>query len=319
MDKPLSFSAYKRFTTCPKYYEYYDIKKDKPGGETSALLVGTIVDEVVMAKLIGKEIDYKELISDVYGKVISFYLDDLDLDLINTDDITDYAKTLGWKGRDINKALKDFIKNQDTLSDSQYKVLHRATWQSLSYKIGAMVDSFNKWILPQIDKVHDIQTHLDNGIVHGYLDFTATMKDGKKVLFDLKTSKMPYTKDAVLKSPQLSLYASLHGYEYAGFIVLCKTLNKNKQKSCKTCDFETSGGNRTKCPTCKETLDVVMNPSSYSQLIVNKVPQHNKDLTNGAMSDTIKCIDNGVFPRNLNACDWMYGKPCPYRKKCWEA
>jgi hypothetical protein len=197
-------------------------------------------------------------------------------------------------------------------------VLNIATFASLEVKAAAMIASFNKWILPKIKQVHHIQEHLDNGITHGYLDFTCTMTDDRKVLFDLKTSGKPYDMDAVLKSPQLSLYASMKGYDIAGFIVLVKNLNKNKIKTCGTCDLTWKGGNIKNCSKCKHPLDVVMEPTSYSQLIIDNIPQHNKDLTNEAMSDTIKCIDNGVFPRNLNNCFNKYGQECPYVSTCWK-
>lgn len=322
MDKPLSFSAYKRYVTCPQYYKYNDIDKIKAGRETSALLVGTILDESIMELLRGDKSQSEYLLikgrNDARERVIDFYPDDLDTDLVNMADIGKYAESLGWKGDDITTALKDMLKSQETLSEAQYKVLNYACWNSLDKKIQAMYDSFVKWIYPQIQEVHDIQTHLDNGLTHGYLDFTATLKDGRKVLFDLKTSKMPYALDSVTKSPQLSLYASMHGYEYAGFIVLVKNLNKNKVKTCTPCGTTEKGGNRIKCATCKEKLDVIMEPTSYSQIIVDKVPQWNKDLTTKAMADTVKCIDAGLFPRNLNQCFYMYGKTCPYMNKCWK-
>lgn len=321
MDKPLSFSAYKRYITCPQYYKYSDIDKIPAGRETSALLVGTILDNSIMLLLQGNKdgaeyeiIKGRELARE---KNIEFYPDDLDFDLVNIDVISKYAASLGWKGDDIVAALKAMLKEQDKLSEAQYKVLNYACWNSLDVKIQAMYDSFVKWIYPQIKEVHDVQLKLDNGITHGYLDFTATLNDGRRVLFDLKTSKMPYASDAVLKSPQLSLYASMHNYEYAGFVVLVKTLNKNKVKTCNSCEIVERGGNRVNCPGCKKKFDVVMEPTSYSQMLVDVVPKWNKELTNQALSDTIKCIDAGLFPRNLNQCFNMYGKFCPYVNKCW--
>jgi len=316
MNKPLSFSAYKRLTSCAQYYKYYDVDKDRPTGLSSALIVGNIVDESVMATLKG-ELRVKPDLTRYIDETVEFFNDDLDLDLIDTDEIAKIATKVGWKGDTISEALKDFLKDQATLSAKQRKVLNIAVWQSLGVKIEAMLDSFEKWILPQIKQVHDIQTHLDDNVTHGYLDFTATMNDGRRVLFDLKTSKMPYAKDAVLKSPQLSLYAAMHNYEYAGFIVLVKNLNKNKVKTCPTCNYTTSGGNRTKCPDDGSKLEIVMEPTSFSQLLIDKVPDHNKALTLQAMNDSIALIDNGVFPRNLNNCFNMYGKNCPYVNKCW--
>lgn len=321
MDKPLSYSAYKKYHDCPKLYKFYYIDKDRPGRDTSALAIGSIVDESVEWLLKGTiEAAYESIrggIVTAKQKPLMFYPDDLDWDLIDKKAAVKFAKDQGWKGDDLKSALGDFLKDQENLSPAQSLVLDSVVWQSLEVKIFAMVESFEKWILPQIKQVHEIQHHLDDGVTHGYLDFTATLKDDRKVLFDLKTSKMPYAQDAVLKSPQLSLYAAMHDYEYAGYIVLNKSLNKNKVKTCAPCGTEIKGGNTKNCPSCKTPLKVSMNPTSYSQMLVNKVPDWNKALTKEAMRETIEAIDKGVFPSNLNTCFWMYGRDCVYAKKCW--
>lgn len=317
MDKPLSYSAYKRYTTCPQYYKYNDIDKIKAGSDTTALAVGTIVDEVVMGMLRGTEVDHISLIHKFAKKKLDYYPDDLDVSLIQLKDLAALGSELGYNTEDISADLKKWIKAPPQITSVEGKLLHAAVWESLSVKIACMLDSFEKWILPEIKEVHDIQTKLDDGVTHGYLDFTATLQDGRRVLFDLKTSKMPYSKDAVLKSPQLSLYAAMKDYEYAGFIVLSKTLNKNRVKTCKTCGYRVTGGNGLNCPNGHGRMDMTQRPTSYSQMLVNKVPEWNKDLTKQAMADTIKAIKGGHFPRNLNTCFYIYGKQCPYVSKCW--
>lgn len=317
MDKPLSISGFKRFMLCPKFYDYYDNQGDRPEQNSSPLAIGTIVDTVVEGKLKGEDINFRDLIAPYRGQRIVFKTDDLDIDFVNIKQVKEYAQSLGWSGKDIKKALKDFMQNQAELSDNQYDVLSLATWQSIDVKIEAMLAAFDKWIMPKIKRVISTQEHLDDGVTHGYLDFIAETTDGKTVLFDLKTSKNSYDKDAVLYSPQLSLYAAMKGVDYAGYIVLTKTLSKNKEKTCSTCDFAETGGNRKKCPECKTELNFTVNPTSYAQYLVNKVPKYNKDLTKEAMYETIKCIDNGVFPRNLNTCKWVFGESCQYINKCW--
>ena len=319
MDKPLSYSGYGRYMQCPQYYKYNDIDKIKAGKDTSALLIGKILDDAVGALLSGNDnpqFIIETGLLEASEKDVEFYADDLDFDLVDEQWVIEQAQSLGWRGDDIRKAMKSFLQEQSNLSPKQKELLRVVVWSSLEVKVRAMYDSFKKWIYPQIDQIHDIQLHLDDGITHGYLDFTATLKDGRKVLFDLKTSKMPYTQDKLTYSPQLSLYAAMHGYEYIGYIVLNKSLNKNKQKTC-MCGYETSGGNRKKCPDCGKDLNIAVNPTSYSQIMVIRVPKQHKELTKQALHDTIKAIDAGHFPRNLNACNWLFGKPCPYRNKCW--
>lgn len=317
----ISFSGYKRYTQCPQFYKYHDVEKYRPGAATSALAVGIICDDLVGQKLSGKPVDnYADslkMVAEHSATNVEFFPDDLDIDLINIEATVKTARDMGWKGDDIKSALSDMTKDQTNLTANQHKLLSAATWESLHVKIVAMLDSFDKWIAPQISSAENIQHHVVGDGVQGYLDFTCTLKDGRNVLMDLKTSKMPYSKDSVKYSAQLSLYAALMGYDYAGFIVLTKTLNKNKVKSCPDCNYVVNGTNRTKCPTHKTALDVKMQPTSYSQIIVDKVPAHTKQITLKAINDTIEAIDKGIFPRNLNQCSYMYGRPCIYRNKCW--
>jgi hypothetical protein len=318
MDKPLSFSAYRDYHVCPQYYKLKRIDKQPAGRDTSALAVGTILDAAVEALLLDKPYDIEAAITEASQRDLEFYMDDFDVDLIDITSAKEYATLLGWKGDNLEGAIKSFLKNQATLTKGQQKLLNAVVWDSLKTKIYAMYNSFVKWIYPQIAQVHETQTHMDNGVIHGYLDFTATLKDGRKVLFDLKTSKAPYALDAVRYSPQLCLYAAMHEYDHVGYIVLSKTLRKNKVKTCE-CGYSVTGGNRRKCPECGEKLSFTVEPTSYSQILVEPVPKWSKDLTTKAMSDTIKAIDGKHFPHNLTACKWMFGKPCPFINKCWKA
>lgn len=325
MDKPISFSGYKRYVTCPKYYQFHDIHKDRPGGTTSALIVGSIMDEAVNT-ILTEEVENPQLLLELTAEKwfleneeLLFDKDDFDVDLVDVVALANAARGMGWKGNDITKAIKTFLLEQEGLSKKQKVLVRLACRESLDVKMRAMLDGFLKWVYPKIDTVHEVQKHIVSpcGKIHGYLDFCATMKDGKKVLFDLKTSKRSYDWDAVTNSAQLALYAGIEGYEYAGFIVLNKTLNKQKVKTCKPCGVEINGGNAKKCPKCRADLNVSMDPKSYVQLLINKMPTHNINLTNEAINDTIKAIDGKHYPRNLNQCLFMYGKPCIYYKKCW--
>ena len=324
MDKPLSISGYKKYMQCPKMYEYHYVDKDRPGSMTSALAFGSIMDDVINNILLNKETDpYTELARaciKVMHDPMMFYVDDLDVDLINLDLIKVRAMEKGWKGKDISSALKSFMKDQDSLSEGQLNVLQLAVWTSLHTKGKAMLDGFIKWVLPTIDTVHDVQKHLvsKQGDVHGYLDFTCTLKDGRRVLFDIKTSKSSYDRDAVLKSPQLALYCGIEKYDYAGFIVLNKTMKKNKVKTCKNCsDVRIEGGNTKKCPSCKETLEFTVSPTSYVQVLIDRMPARNINLTAEAMRATIENIRENSFTRNLDTCSWVFGKPCITFDKCW--
>lgn len=327
MDKPISISGYKKYMTCPKMYEYHYVDKDRPAQKTSALLFGSIMDDVINALLLGETTDPDTMFITKINNIIDacepmfFYTDDFDADFCSVEIYAKEARLKGWKGDDMTKAIKSFIKDQDNLSKNQYSILHRACWETLEKKGLAMIDGFIKWVLPNIKEVHDVQKHLvtKKGDIHGYLDFTCTWKDGRKILFDLKTAKTAYEKDAVLTNPQLALYCGIEKYEYAGFIVMSKQIKKNKVKTCKACpDVRIEGGNAKKCPKCGKIMDFTVKPTSYVQVLIDKMPQKNIDLTAKAIRGTIKSIDEGKFQRNLNNCKFIFGRPCPYINKCWE-
>ena len=58
-------------------------------------------------------------------------------------------------------------------------------------------------------------------------------------------------------------------------------------------------------------------PEVNVQIIVGEVSEHIQKMTLEALSETAQAIKANVFPRNLNACDNQYGRPCPYRDLCW--
>jgi hypothetical protein len=317
----ISFSGYKRYITCPRMYYYHDIEKDRPGKKSTALIFGSIIDSVVNDILASKCPNPHAALADAIGAAqtepVEFDYADFDADLVDLPALEKLARIQGWKGGDIVATVQSFLKAQDSLSDKQRLVMATACWNSLLVKGEAMIDSFIRWALPNIKEVHSVQQYLKQDGINGYLDFTCTWKDGRKILFDVKTSKMPYAPTAVTESAQLALYAAMTGYEYSGFIVLTKTLNKNKVKTCAPCGVKIDGGNSKKCPKCKTALNVVQTPTSYCQILIDKIPQVNKDLTKGAISDTIKAIEAKHFPRNVTNCFNHYGKHCVYVNKCW--
>lgn len=313
----LSYSAYSKYHQCPKSYEYYYIEKIRPERDTSALLVGSFVDNAVQEIIEHGSYKPMKLLS-MMSKNVEFFPDDVDFDLIDVNRIEALAKTAGWKGDDIRSAIKSMLLNQDSLSRNQQRILKIASWLSLSVKIDAMLDSFKKWILPQIKEVISIQHSFENDYSVGVIDLEVILNTGEHVLLDLKTSKMSYPLSKEKTSAQLHLYDLEKNVGKIGYVVLVKTLNKNKEKLCSSCGFSASGGQIKNCQKCKTKLDVSMNPTSYSQLIYSETNQFNKDLTKQAFLDTIKAIEGNNFPRNLNACDNMFGKPCKYKNICWK-
>ena len=104
-------------------------------------------------------------------------------------------------------------------------------------KGGLFILELCNWIKDNVAEVHHIQKKIllenakgDKFI--GYLDFVVTLKNGKKVLVDLKTtSSMQYYKDGcVEESPQLAIYAEDLGIRDAAYLVIEKNVRKRKPR-----------------------------------------------------------------------------------------
>lgn len=329
MNKPLSFSGYKRFITCPKYYYYHDIKGEKSDITSSALVFGSAIDNALNDMLIDNNLDAAHLkaVRYIYDtKIDMFFSADYDSDL------SEHALKVYIKNNhpdaniDVTTIMSELLSNQNQLSENEKKLLNFACKDSLAIKAGIILKSYYTKVLPMIGSVETVQKEIVtvDGSKRGIIDTVIILKDGKRVIFDNKTASRPYEKDSVLKSPQLALYASMVNAEYAGFIVMNKQITKNRKKVCSKCGYDGSGTKYRTCHNivnkkkCASEWDETIDPYSFIQIYIDKIPDLNKNLINEAMDDTIKCINNGIFPRNLNNCFNTYGQACPYVKKCWD-
>ena len=326
--KPLSFSGYKRFITCPKFYYYHDIMGEKSDVMSSALVFGSAIDAALNVMLVKQSLPQAIDIAVRYirdTKIDMYFAADFDEDLS-----LDYAVILlsEFKTKitiDTDVFIKELLSNQADLSDNEKKFLDGAVKHSLMQKAEIILKSYYTKVLPMIGSVETVQKEIltSDGSKRGIIDTVIILKDGKRVIFDNKTASRPYERDSVLKSPQLALYASMVNAEYAGFIVMNKQITKNRVKKCSKCGFDGTGTkfrtchNITNKKKCGSEWDETIDPYSYIQIFIDKIPEVNKNLINEAMDDTIKCVNNGIFPRNLNNCFNQYGQKCPYVNKCW--
>jgi hypothetical protein len=328
MTKPISFSGYKRFITCPKYYYYHDVMGEKSEVMSSALVFGSAVDNALNVMLVEQSLPQAVDIARHYirdTKIDRYFPADFDADLsleYTTILLSDFKPTINM---DIDVFIKELLLNQNDLSENEKKFLDRATKHSLIEKAEIILKSYYTKVLPMIGSVESVQQEITtpDGTKRGIIDTVIILKDGRRVIFDNKTSSRPYERDSVLKSPQLALYASMVNADHAGFIVMNKQITKNRKKVCSKCGHDGSGTKYRTCHNivnkkkCASEWNETIDPYSYIQVFIDKVPDLNKDLINDAMDDTIKCINNGVYPRNLNNCFNMYGQNCPYVNKCW--
>lgn len=295
-DGRISYSAWKKYTTCPKLYDYHYNKRLRPTGKGSPLYFGVAIDAALNVMLL-KSGDYLQTFRDFF----------------KFEDLTDCV----WSDKDWDADL--FTDDQlDTLKDA---TMDKKIWACMRVKGRILLEAYEEQILPLIEEVHSVQLELPDR--PGFSDAIVTIKGFGKVLIDNKTASRPYQRDAVTKDTQLALYAKSLGLSRAGFVVLNKRINKNKKKICTTCGFDGSYTRHKTCASeatgirCHGTWEESVNPQAYIQLLIDDVPDINKILISESITDVEDAINKKVFPRNLNACDKMYGKPCPYYNMCY--
>lgn len=165
---------------------------------------------------------------------------------------------------------------------------------SMKAKGEKMLDAYHKEIYPRIKKVISVQDeisivgHDDNGnetddSITGKIDLIAMIEadDGKVylTLADNKTTSQAYAKNSVQTKPQLALYA-IGKPEIDKFAFL--TVNKKTFKT---------------------------------QVIIDNVPEENKDVVLNEFVDVLHKIKDRVFEKNEKSC-YAFGKRCEFYSLC---
>lgn len=343
MANKLSYSQVSKYTMCGESYRLHYIKKIRPKFTTGALLFGSALDEGLGCLLTGKGNAYDEFIkkftnAKVLDRVesipknqnIVYSNTDFDVDLLSQADRNALREIAGdeWEKRiqDIkNKKSGVGFKN---LTSEEKSFYNYANWLSMVQKGALMLKTYENEIMPKLGKVHAVQkvVTLSNGDdkLVGFIDFIADY-DGKKVIFDNKTSTFPYESDSVITSPQLSLYVHADGStEYGGYVVLNKLVKKNRQKVCAKCGHDGSGGRHKSCNNevddkrCGGDWIETVRPEINYQIIVDKIPKRTEQIVIENIDKANEGIKAGVFTRNFNMCDNFYGGSCPYKPLCFK-
>ncbi len=330
--KPMSYTSYNRFVTCPKSYQLHYIDKLRPVEEPSHFIFGRAVDVGINAMLLDNESPLAACERELRNLVvenITFKSRDYDGELIDPTtktELLNQIKLLGYTGDDVDGLVASLFE-KDALSDNQCKVLALACTASMKALAALMLDAYKKHVLPEITKVYAVQRRETIKDANGKdievnLDVDCELRGHGRVVLDNKTASRPYADDSVETSTQLALYSQLPGFQKAAYAVLPKTPDKKRHKICAACGNNGTGGRHKTCNAepagvrCNGDWIESIHPEIIPQLIIAEIPQRMKDITLEAVSETRIAIDAGAFPRNLNACDFQYGQPCPYRAFC---
>lgn len=294
MNKKISHSAWTKYMTCPKLYDFHYNERLRPSKTSSALVFGTAVDAALNDLLITKDLD----------KAVNIFRDN-------------------FKYENMSNIEFDYKDLDSRLLDSSEIVADRnlVSWKCLRIKGRLFMEEYYNAILPLVEGVESVQKQLHNR--PGFYDAIIKLRGYGRVLIDHKTSSKPYHPDAVKTDTQLALYASDLGIAKAGFIVLVKEIDLQTKRICALCGADGSTtkhktcANTIKSKRCHGTFNETYRPKAHIQLLVDEIPEINKTLVNESICQTESAINSGIYPRNLKACGKMYGKPCPYINKCW--
>ena len=332
----LSLSAYKRYMQCPQYYAYHRSGL-RPVRQESTLLFGSAIDDMINALLDGQADPleaYKDCVSSMDTQVINWDKQDYDGELLSPQQrksLLDQVTKLGYKGDNIDDLAKVLFQKIDNggyaqLSVNQHNALIILCTASLYAKAELILHRYKVSILPQLERVESVQKEIElsNGKIMGVSDYVAIVKGHGRVLLDNKTSVRPYAIDAARYDAQLTLYAEALGCDKVGFVVMQKNIKKNAKYECSSCGNTKATHQHKSCPAeinkkrCGGALNKRINPVAQIDLMIEDCGVENKKMVVETLEMVYDLIQLEKFPKNLGSCNWMYGKPCPYREYCWK-
>jgi hypothetical protein len=337
MSFKLSHSSYGRYVTCPKSFELHYIQKLRPISGPSHLIFGSAIDAGLNAMVSGKDepspiSEFDRVMTDGLSQPIEFHASDYDRELIDEETrrlLREECSQIAGIPIEPDSVAHALIgRSPGSLSSKQRQVLSKLCFASMRAKAILIFEAYKTKVLPQIKKVVSSQKEIRWTDKHGndfvgVLDLVIDLEGHGEIPADNKTASRPYEQDSVSRSTQLALYSKVTGKDKAAFIVMDKTIRKNRIKICSVCGHDGSGGRHKTCDSektgsrCGGEWNESIRPEASIQIIVDNVSAKVQDLTLEALSETAQVIKAGYFPRNLNACDNQYGRPCPYREYCW--
>lgn len=351
----LSHSQVRMYTECSLKYKYHYKDRLRSKYTSGALLFGSALDSALNKLLKNKDLDasiktFEEsfLKQEINGKeeylpessLVVYAERDFDKDLLEDEDYRTYEEV---KKKYFNTKEFDLLKDHSyvsgvkkekgfvALDDNEKKLYSIINWLSMRRKGHIMINSYFKDIIPRIKNVVCIQKEIElvneqGDSVTGFLDLVVDWEDGNRYLLDNKTSTIQYVKDQAMRNQQLILYYHSEKEELklngVGFLVLYKTIIKNKTKKCSVCGNNGTGKQHRTCDAivnndrCNGKWIEKIRPEANIEVILNQVSSTAEDLVIQTFDSANKGIHDQNFGPNLEACN-KNGIICPYFNKCW--
>ena len=246
----LSNSQINTYTDCPKKWWLDKQKRLRPNYKGSALLFGSAIDAAVEHILLKKGGSFHQVFLDnmnnfeVNGKEknvtnnlldIRFSAGGIDESLVEQGAVDEFCADIEIDSLEKSEFLeycKQKRKRRSPLEKTEQKLYNFIALESLLQKGLMMLDVLDEWIQANVEEVHSVQKKIDIENMEGdhfigYLDFVVTMKSGKKVLIDLKTSSNTtkyYPPESASESRQLGIYAQEEGIRDVAYLVVDKKI-----------------------------------------------------------------------------------------------
>lgn len=353
MNKPLSFSAITTYTTCGQKYNLRYNRKLKPKYFHAALAFGSSIDvslnELLLTKNLQKSkevfekswnfqwVNKKYVSLSKYTEIV-YAETDFDEELLKEEDISKLDEILKENNVDSTylEAYSNILeekkkKGWDNLNQNKKEFYNYCNWLSLLRKGHIMLDSYNKKVIPKINKVIAVQKeqyleNSDGDKVVQYLDAIVEWEDGRILLGDNKTSAKAYDEDSASRSPQLISYFHSSKEEYklnaVAFWVLNKQIIKNRVKTCSKCGHDGTGARHKTCPSevdrqrCNGAWIEKISPECFIQTIINNVSETAERLVMSTFDEANNGIKSKNFYKNLSACQ-QGSIRCEFMGLCW--
>jgi len=348
MTNRLSHSQANRFMDCSKSWELHYRKRLRSFTTSSALLFGSALGSAVEEYLLRdnraeavevltnkwQEAEINNVLESLPTSTKLVYSNtDYDKDLLTNDDI---ENLIAHYGEDVMDKFKDIQKKKGNIGytylKKEDKVLYNnVNWFSMYRKGLLMFDAAVKILDENVEEVLGVERKIslkneDGDEIIGYIDFIVKWKGyDDPLVMDLKTSSIIYEDDSVRTSPQLGLYLHAVTEEFntrlAGYLVLNKRVRKDRKKVCTVCDYDGSGARHKTCSSevdgvrCGGAWDEKVSLSINTQVIIDTIPEYFENMVLENIEMVNDSIKTEVYPRNLGACDKVWG-PCPYKKLC---
>lgn len=350
----LSHSGANTYTLCGEKYRLHYSERLRPITMSSPLLYGGAIDLALNILLENKsnpkalemaliEFDKnweqgenfkREKVDLPLNPNIKYLKKDYDGDLLEKQE---WAELFKYEPQyfEMRSRVEEQLKTVDWLDIPEKDRMHYnyGNWLCLSRKGKMLIEAYHNDLLRHFKKIICVQKKLSllddaGNDLNGLLDFVAELQDGRVAIVDNKTSSGLYEEDSVRKSPQLAMYKQIldiQGFDpkidCCAYAVMNKVLIKDITKTCKTCNYIGTGSHKT-CDNiiegkrCGGNWNKVKKFTVETQFVVDNVSDEfgQKVIENAV---TVKsCIEMGLFPKNFDACNNMYGSKCPYYLKC---